>query len=319
MRSKFRIVSVVSVMCAAACGGGESDGGVADTGGTSSGTEEGGAGSNTGGQTDGGASTGGSPGSSVEPPTSLPALTCASGEVAFEGTVGGESVSERLTLSGPAAGSTPLAGFSNGFLSVDIGDYTEGVPSPLVGGAIRFPDGSARAGEVWCIDEGSLLATGFRPAAALVGHVLGRCPGSSVSGSLYMCTDAGDDYCSDDGDIARRTLGGELRGTIVEPPAGGRTSLSSRVWTETTSDYGVVLFASVAPTESTPSAVTGVVVGQAEGPEPGAVYCIGGGEWSRYSDDFVWGADLAALTDISYLGSCKAAGPTDSLSACFGY
>ncbi|MEP7052793.1 MAG: hypothetical protein ABJB12_20660, partial [Pseudomonadota bacterium] len=78
--------------------GGASGSGVAGKSGSSGSSVGGSAGK--AGSAAGGSATGGAP----EVPTALPALQCAGGEVVYEGTVGGVAISERLKLTGPAAG-----------------------------------------------------------------------------------------------------------------------------------------------------------------------------------------------------------------------
>jgi hypothetical protein len=56
------------------------------------------------------------------------------------------------------------------------------VEGTLSGGVLVFPEGSANAGQVWCIDRGSLLGEGQRPKGALIGHPLGKCPGTACRG-----------------------------------------------------------------------------------------------------------------------------------------
>jgi hypothetical protein len=288
-----------------------------------------GAGGNSAGQTSsagnaaagkaGGATGGGASGGAPAAPSALPSLQCAQGEVVYEGKVGGVALTERLTLTGPAAGVSVLGAYSGG-VSVVIPDGTVvGGADKLASGILVFPAGSAHAGEIWCIDSGSLLAKGNRPSGALIGHPLGKCPGTAVAGTLHACFDSDQGYCDDAAEPAKRSLGGDLAGKTLESPALGLTSVTSQAWASNTTLFDVMLFASSVPSAATGAKLNGYLIAAEGSPDLGDVYCVGDGEWKKYSDNFVDNANIATLNQISRVGSCKAAGPVDALNVCIGF
>jgi hypothetical protein len=285
--------------------GGKNDG----PGGSSAAGNDSKAGTATGGSTSGGA---------PALPTALPTLECARGEVVYEGTVGGVAITERLTLTGPAAGVSVLGAYSGGISVVTPGDSTADADK-IVSGVLVFPAGSAHAGEIWCIDSGSLLAKGNRPRGALIGHPLGKCPGTAVTGTLQACFDSSQGYCDDAGEPAKRALGGELNGKTLESPAVGLTQLSDQAWASHTKLFSVLLFASSVPSTSTAAKLNGYLVAADANPDLGDVYCVGDGEWKKYSDEFVDKANLATLSQITRVGSCKTSGPSEALNVCIGF
>lgn len=294
-------------------GGGVSDGGASGSGGA--GTNGGSSGSSVGGSAGkGGSAAGGGP----AVPTALPTLQCAAGEVVYEGTIGGVAISERLKLTGPAAGVSLLGSYSGG-ISIGIANGSTADADKLASGVLVFPAGSAHAGEIWCVDSGSLLAKGNQPRGALIGHPLGKCPGTAVSGTLHACFDSDQGYCDDTGEPAKRALGGDLDGKTLDSPAVFLTSLSAQAWASHTKLFDVMLFASSLPSTSNKAKINGYLVGTEASDQVGDVYCVGDGDWTRYSDSFVDNADLATLSQISRVGSCKAAAPSDALNVCIGF
>lgn len=294
--------------------GASSVGGAKASGGAGAAGTPGSGGANAG-STSGGSSMSGGPAA----PTAVPALECGAGEVVFEGTVGGVAIKERLQLTGPAAGYAGLGAFSGGISSVSLLDGSSVAGAHrLTGGVLAFPVGSARAGEIWCIDEGSLLADDNRPAGAFVGHLLGKCPGTAVASSLHACFDSAQGYCDEEGEADRRSLGGELAGKTIESPAVGLTSLSARAWAASTTLFDLMLFAATVPSVAAPAKLNGFVIANEGNPDVGAVYCIDDGEWAKYSDDLVLNANVASLKQVSYAGSCADGAPTESLNVCLG-
>jgi hypothetical protein len=255
-------------------------------------------------------------GGSVAAPTALPGLECAPRELVLEGAVGGVAVSERVQLLGPGAGYDTSGAFSGGVSWMFIETAEDGQPMLLSGGLLMFPEGSARAGEIWCIDPGSLMGQGDRHDGAFIGHRLGTCPGAPMDAALYACFDSSQGYCDDTGEPSRRTLGGQWKGAALDAPALGLTSRSAQAWISGTVDFKYALFADATPTVSSSASVKGLLMGTPEGPEAGKVYCIGGGQWTKYTDEFVLEANLATLSDISYVGDCRDAGPAESLDIC---
>jgi hypothetical protein len=290
--------------------GGSPKGGSSSSGASGGGSSS--AGAPNGGTPNGGSSSGGAPNA----PTVLPDIDCSAGEIVYEGKVGGASVMERLTPTGPAAGGVSVTAYSGGgsFISFDEASSQDGT---LSGGILIFPEESAHAGKIWCIDPGSLIGEGSIRKGALIGHLLGTCPGTPVAGTLHSCFDSGQGYC-DDSAIEKRRLGGELAGKAVESPAVGRTSLSTRAWTAMTEQFDFVLFAQSDPTTSMAANLTGFLAATNINPDFGDVYCVGGGEWKLFSDDIVSNANQATLSQLSLAGSCKDAGPAETLNVCFG-
>jgi hypothetical protein len=279
--------------------------------GTSSGGKSTAAG-NTGGNPNGSNPSGGAP----TAPTTLPDLDCTAGEIVYEGKVGGASVMERFKPTGPGAGGVSVTAYGGGgsFIYYDEGSTREG---DLSGGILVFPEGSAHAGKIWCIDPGSLIGKGSIRKGAFVGHLLGTCPGTPVAGKLHACFDSGQGYC-DDSTLEKRRLAGELAGKAVDSPAVGLTSLSTRAWTQSTEQFDFALFAQADPTTATAAQVTGFLVATNQNPDSGDVHCVDNGEWQLYSDDLVSDVDQATLSQLSRVGSCKGAGPTETLNVCFG-
>lgn len=295
------------------CGGGEGEtndgagGGPRGTGGTTTGPETGGS---TG---DGDVGTGGSlsPGN-TNIPTTVPSDTCASRQHVYRGSVGGVAIDEDLSLSGVNGGSDNLHVHSNGFIIGEVLEYTpEAVISPIVG-VLGFPDESARAGEIWCIDEGSLQSEN---AYSYVGHLLGTCPGTPVTGEIVVCEEENDTNCA--------PTGGDftyLSGMFGAKDAGNGssewTTLGGGLWQVATSDYKVYVLASESLGAAGSSAnVTGIMWGMTTGADPGAVYCIGGGTWTVL-DDYT---NRAVLTDVSLVGNCNDAPAAENLEGCHGY
>jgi hypothetical protein len=267
----------------------------------------------------GSAANGGASGGAPAVPTAVPSLQCAQGEFVYEGKVGGVAIMERLTLTGPAAGVSVLGAYSGGVSVVIPDGTTVGAADKLASGVLVFPAGSAHAGEIWCIDSGSLLAKGKRPSGALIGHPLGKCPGTAVAGTLHACFDSDQGYCDDAGEPAKRSLGGDLAGKTLESPALGLTTVSSQAWASNTTLFDVMLFAGSVPSAATSAKINGYLIAAEGSPDLGDVYCVGDGDWSKYSDEFVDKADVATLKQISRVGSCKAAGPVDALNVCIGF
>jgi hypothetical protein len=285
--------------------GGKIDG----PGGSTVGGSDGKAGTAAGGHTSGGA---------PAMPTALPTLQCAQGEVVYEGTVGGVAISERLTLTGPAAGVSVLGAYSGG-ISVLMANGSTADADKIGSGVLVFPAGSAHAGEIWCIDSGSLLAKGNQPRGALIGHPLGKCPGVAATGTLHACFDSDQGYCDDAGEPAKRSLGGDLNGKTLDSPALGLTSVSAQAWASSTKLFDVLLFANSAPSTSTAAKINGFLVAEEDNPDLGDVYCVGDGEWTKYSDNFVSNANVATLSQISRVGSCKSGTPSEALNVCIGF
>jgi hypothetical protein len=295
--------------------GGSPSGGSPSGGSSTAGTSSGGkpsAGANAGGNPSGGSPAGGAPSA----PTTLPDIDCSAGEIVYEGKVGGATVMERFKPAGPGAGGVTVTAYSGGgsFIYLDEASSKDGAVS---GGILMFPEDSALAGKIWCIDPGSLLGEGNIRKGALVGHLLGTCPGAPVAGALHSCFDSGQGYC-DDSTVEKRRLGGELAGKAVESPAVGRTSLGTRAWTSMTEQFDFVLFAQADPTTSTAAKLTGFLFANDQNPDFGDVHCVDDGEWKLYSDDAVSNANQATLSQLSSLGSCKDAAPTETLNVCFG-
>jgi hypothetical protein len=287
--------------------GGASAAGVTGHSGGSSGSSDGGSDSKAG-------SASGPPGA----PTDLPTLQCAYGEVVYQGTVGGVAISERLMLTGPAAGISILGAYSGG-VSIGFINGSTTEADKLTGGVLVFPAGSSHAGEIWCIDSGSLLAKGNQPRGALIGHPLGKCPGTAVTSTLHACFDSSQGYCDDKGEPAKRSLGGDLDGKTLESPAVGLTSLSSQAWASSTTLFDMMLFASSEPSTSSVAKLNGYLFAAEGTDDVGDVYCVGDGDWAKYSDSFVHNANLATLREISRVGSCKAGAPSDTLNVCIGF
>jgi hypothetical protein len=300
----------------AAGGGGSPSGGSPSGGSPTAGTSSGGkatAGASTGGSANGGSPAGGAPNA----PTALPDLDCSAGEIVYEGKVGGVTVMERLTPTGPAAGGVAVNIYSGGgsFIFFDEASSQEG---DLSRGILVFPEGSAHAGKVWCIDPGSLIGEGDIRKGALIGHLLGTCPGAPVAGTLQACFDSAQGYCDDASTPEKRSLSGELAGKAVDSPASGRTSLSTRAWATTTEQFSFGLFAQADPSTAMAAKLSGFLVATDQNPDFGDVHCVGDGEWKRYSDDFVLNANQATLSQLSLLGSCKDSAATETLNVCFG-
>jgi hypothetical protein len=250
-------------------------------------------------------------------PTTLPDIDCSAGEIVYEGKVGGASVMERLKPTGPGAGGVSVTAYAGGG-SVIYFDEETTQEGDLSGGILMFPEGSAHAGKIWCIDPGSLIGKGSIRKGALIGHLLGTCPGTPVAGTLRACFDSGQNYC-DGSTPEKRVLGGELAGKAVDSAAVGLTSLSTRAWTQTTEQFDFALFAQADPTTSMAAKVTGFLVATNQNSDFGNVHCVDDGQWQLYSsDELVSEVDQATLSQLSLVGSCKAAGPTETLNVCFG-
>jgi hypothetical protein len=296
--------------------GGSPSGGSPSGGSSPAGTSSGGkstAGANSGGNPNGGSPAGGAPNA----PTTLPDIDCSAGEIVYEGKVGGASVMERFKPTGPAAGGVSVTAYAGGG-SVIYFDEETTQEGDISGGILMFPEGSAHAGKIWCIDPGSLIGKGSIRKGALIGHLLGTCPGTPVAGTLQACFDSGQNYC-DASAPEKHALGGELAGKAVDSPAVGLTSLSTRAWTQTTEQFDFALFAQTAPTTSTAAKLTGFLVATNENHDFGDVHCVDDGGWKLYSsDELVSDVDQATLSQLSSLGSCKDAGPIETLNVCFG-
>lgn len=296
--------------------GGSPSGGSPSGGSSTAGMSGGGkptAGANSGGKPSGGSPAGGAPNA----PTTLPDIDCSAGEIVYEGKVGGASVMERFKPTGPAAGGVSVNAYAGGgsFIYFDEASTQEG---DLSGGILVFPEGSAHAGKIWCIDPGSLIGKGSIRKGALIGHLLGTCPGTPVAGTLQACFDSGQNYC-DASTPEKRALAGELAGKAVDSAAVGLTSLSTRAWTQTTEQFDFALFAQTEPTASTAAQVTGFLVPTNLNPDFGDVHCVDDGEWQLYnSDELVSDVHQAKLSQLSLVGSCKDAGPAEALNVCFG-
>ena len=338
MRVRLLGVCVVSFVGLTACG--ESSSSSTDSGGTGSSTSGANAGgSASGGSPAAGASNGGQPsagsssagtassgttsggnsssGGAPNPPSALPNIECAAGDIVYRGKVGGAAVMESLKPTGPATGGATVNIYGGGgsILSLDEGAAKEGT---LAGGILVFPEGSAHAGKIWCIDQGSLIGKGTIRTGALIGHLLGTCPGTAVAGTLHACFDSAQGYCDDEATVEKQSFSGELAGKVINSPNFGLTTLATRAWAATTDQFDFGLFAASDPTTASAAKVTGFFAATVKNPEFGDVYCVNDGQWKKYSDDFVLNANQATLSSIGYVGSCKDAGPTEALDVCFG-
>ncbi len=323
---RFAFWTVGLSLLSASCGG--DDGSVGEPGGsTGSGGDPatgtgGGSDNGTGGTENptggnGGNGTGGSPtgsGGSGSPgnvviPTSVPATTCEAGQFTYSGTVGGTPVEESLILAGPGGGYTSLHGHSGGFIDAYVTTYNPDGPDG-VQGALRFPDESAHAGKIWCIDEGSLHSD---EAYSFVGHLLGTCPGTPVEGEVYACSGAGLQDCNGSSPQLTEGLAGTFHGHDAGAGEWSAIRASGSVWVTQAADYDVLIVAEEPlATNGSSSNVSGMIFGVPGGADPGAVYCIGGGTWERNEN----GAHLATLTDISLVGNCNDAPATENLEGC---
>ena len=116
-----------------------------------------------------------------------------------------------------------------------------------------------------------------------------------------------------------RSLGGALDGKTLESPALGLTQLSAQAWASNTKLFAFMLFASSLPSTSAAAQLNGYLVATEANPDSGDVYCVGGGEWKKYSDELVNKANLATLSQITRVGSCKTSGPREVLNVCIGF
>ncbi len=315
---------IASGLLLLACGGSDdpsnpgSEGGGGTGGAMTGGANTGGTG--VGGDTSTGGSTGatggvsggtGGAGSVTVPP--LPGVTCSPGQVQFDGTVGGAAVSETFSLAAWQAASGLGVG-DGGFLSLDSQNFSE-VPRS-VSGALGFPGGSSNAGQIWCVDSGSLYNVD-KQEFAMVGHLLGQCPGGSpVDGEVFLCRSP-TDYCNGS-EPSRTEFGGTLAGTPLTTAPGGLTLVGGRVRLENRGSYSLFIEAEAAPQTGSSVSISGFMIGNEASGEPGAVYCLDEGTWSQEQDSFAT-VDLLHVTSLSSPGNCRDAGATETLTGCWGY
>jgi hypothetical protein len=248
-------------------------------------------------------------------------LDCTRGTAELSGSLGSTAVSTTVTA-GWQFSYTDVPGYrfaydlsddANGrfgFLVFDGGTelgsgiaeqvLTDGQSVPVDHLLLALGETTSSAGPIYCSASGSTVKMHIDELSVDLKNIglLGQCPGTPVSGELTICTDSGCPGIS--GTIDGATLGNQF-----EQYSGGGGGFLVMYGNDTTlyeiygSDAGAVTW--------------GFIATPASGPLGGAVYCVGGGSWTKPADVFA-GATFK-LTNLSKLGACPTTA-TGALTGC---
>jgi hypothetical protein len=272
-----------------ACGGG----------GTSS-TTEGGGGSGGSGASGGGGSAG-SGGSGGEGPT------CVSSKVGLDGAIGEEPVHELYTRITTRTNGPIFESFFQTRGDVALfgeADFTEGVAVAATG-FFRMPEEGPDAGAVFCAGAGSSMTRGPEKRFELASLArLGACPGEPVDGQITACL--GDSSC---------ITGNTFEGTLGDVSFDWSAAITG--WGGVIDIYQVRLdnggFVVLDIVQDT--ILGGLLFLAPDGPDAGAVYCVGAG--SMQPGGPAPNAISFSASGLSRLGTCADATPVGgALSGC---
>jgi hypothetical protein len=253
---------------------------------------------------------------------------CGAPNTQLEGTLDGAAVSEAFFSDATSfsdegeLGVTSADACGHGlFFVTPTAPPVDGGPEPFTG-LFRMPAPGPGAGAWFCAAEAT-ASNGLTPGADFTLtslSKLGACPGEPVDGVVNGCLGVqGSAGCEDGGDSSLvSTLAGATfswadpaRGVVAALGPGGRIEVLTSIPSDGTDGAGSRLeieFDGVPANGGTGKVTGGVLLIGPGGPDPGGVYCVGGGTVGDAAPR------RFTLTGLSRLGACGAAPVGGSLA-----
>jgi hypothetical protein len=231
------------------------------------------------------------------------ALTCADGRVGLFGSLGSDAVDVSAAWMQSSFRQTLFQSFfqTRGRVVLFAADeLIEGGGELGATGLFRMPVEAPSAGQWFCAGAGSSVSRGadehrFRLASL---STLGGCPGTPVAGTVSACLGGGLELCPQGTHLTSSLEGAAFDWSASIEGWGGALGLY-----EVRLDNGAVLTLDL----DLDAVLGGLLLMPADGPDPGAAYCFGGGSLEPGAQNGI----RFTLSGLSRLGSCAEASPLD--------